>query len=986
MRHTAVCLILLLLMQIVSAAPPPGDSEVSNQICSTWESTEGICDDYDSTLDATITDEWIEGQVIMLMDSASTIEMSLDLAIFELPRDELDLIDIDLEGDSISSDGIPADYIRNYRNLVQGGSSVEDRMVEYVDDIIQQIVDENFPGAIISPIQPTSEILFFSRSEVSCTYNSDIDSIDEVTGRENNPFYPPICLRSVLTLNIDPTNIGMNPDTGDVDRMMEGLMSMGGEVTSNFTTVAAAGHYLEYLMIPPIYSSIHEVNPPGEKFELDQNKKGARVVLDNLAGSPLLLPTTIDLVATLGSGMEAPNWQNNAGPSFSLELFIDVSDRMNSRIDMEISIHHIDTNMLTEWGLNLETSTINLDTITSDGIRMFDSEMNIDTEDMLTSIPIDSLSSTFSEALGVDVMFQTPTFSPSHDTGGLMFQHIPGQTCEENLAYRYCLGTSNSMASTYPILIQTSSMPSEMQVSNIVNQLIQHAEGDISTMDLSIMNDEDLASLMSVLGIELEVDLGYLQDLMPENFAGTDVKMTVYLPEWLESSENDQDSIVFISSFGESSKQEIALQGARPYDWRHAICIDSGRSGAGDPTECTDESEDLICGSNQQTCISSFNQIDIEKVSLKETRSAIEIDFSLSSTIELYRLGVVEDEPNIEITPIPSDIIHRIISIGDRREGGLLEGSEQKAIIPFSTGDYEMEISNNGLSDLSSVLVEEIELSLEQLEEMGAQEIVLGGKTYQSEFDIKSIPFSIGIPDFVMPPDRETSDLDPVEVTVKVNKASLTITLRGDEISGSIGPASYRMGVTNQLVESIESLLGLEFTNTGVSVTDLSFISFVPPLMEHTTWGTIKSSARMEISLPSEIKIISFDSELNLGTLVEGDGKQVIQYRTPVCPNADTWSECYAEKDKIEWKAEVSWMMVLGELAPYLLIVSLIIGQLTFKIIRKRIEVKKSKKDTQTVFEEQLIELELAAQMGELDEKIITENGVFEEEWFEDLK
>ncbi|MEE3201591.1 MAG: hypothetical protein VX224_05930, partial [Candidatus Thermoplasmatota archaeon] len=163
MRRAAVALVLLLMMQTVAAAPPPGDPEVVNDICSTWGGGNGICDDYDSSLDATTSDEWVEGQVRMVMETASTIEMSLELGIYELPRDELDLVEIDLESDSNPSDGIPADYIRNYRDLVQDGSSVEDRMVDYVEEIIQQIVDENFPDATIGPIQPTSEIVFFSR-------------------------------------------------------------------------------------------------------------------------------------------------------------------------------------------------------------------------------------------------------------------------------------------------------------------------------------------------------------------------------------------------------------------------------------------------------------------------------------------------------------------------------------------------------------------------------------------------------------------------------------------------------------------------------------------------------------------------------------------------------------------------------------------------------------------------------------------------------
>ena len=209
MSRAAVPLVLLLMMQTVAAAPPPGDAEVVNDICSTWNGGNGICDDYDSDLDATITDEWVEGQVRMVMETASTIEMSIEFGIYELPRDELGLLNIDLEGDSDASDGIPADYIRNYRELATGGSSVEDNMIDYVEELIQEIIDENFPGATIGPIQPTTEITFFSREEAVCTMNPDIDSIDEELDRDNNPFFPPICLRSALSLIIDPTNVGM---------------------------------------------------------------------------------------------------------------------------------------------------------------------------------------------------------------------------------------------------------------------------------------------------------------------------------------------------------------------------------------------------------------------------------------------------------------------------------------------------------------------------------------------------------------------------------------------------------------------------------------------------------------------------------------------------------------------------------------------------------------------------------------------------------
>ncbi len=111
MRRAAVTLVILLLCQIVAAAPPPGNPEVSNDICSTWEGGNGICDDYSSLLDETVSDDWVEGVVEIRMESAESVEMTITLAIREMPRGDLDLFDLDLQGDSTLADGIPADYI-----------------------------------------------------------------------------------------------------------------------------------------------------------------------------------------------------------------------------------------------------------------------------------------------------------------------------------------------------------------------------------------------------------------------------------------------------------------------------------------------------------------------------------------------------------------------------------------------------------------------------------------------------------------------------------------------------------------------------------------------------------------------------------------------------------------------------------------------------------------------------------------------------------
>lgn len=984
MRRAAVALVMLLLCQSVAAAPPPGDPEVVNDICSTWETTDGICDDYDSSLDTTTSDTWVEGSVEMVMEGASTIEMTVKLAIHELPREDLDLLDLNLEGDSNPSDGIPADYIRNYRDLIRDGSSVEDRMVEKVEEIVQQIVEENFPDAAIGPVQPTTEISFFGRERAHCTYDPSIDSIDEENGRSNDPFFPPICMRSSLSLSINPANLGMDPQTGDVDRMMEGLMVMGGQVQSNFTILATAGQYLEYTMIPPDYASVSEVSQPGERFRVGLSSWGSRIAVDNLAGSPLSLPLSLDLITTLDDGRGPPTYP---APELSLDLVVDARDRMNSRIDLDIDIHYLDAETIAEWGLDLETSTIDLGVVTADGIRMFDSELNTDVGALLRTLPIDSLSDTFAQALGVDLMFQPPSFAPADDEGGLMFQHRPSDTCREKLAYRYCLdaGGSSGMTSEYPIVLQTTSMPSEMQVSSIVSRLIQHAEGDIATIDFSILNDEDLAAMMSVLEMELEVDVSYLQDLLPADFPSTDITMTVHLPEWLDSTHSDPDTLVFSAPHEGGSSESVGIEGARPFDWQHAICLESGRGGPGDPSECTDSSEDLICGSNQKTCVSLDVAVHIEKLSFRETRAAVEFEFSAEVILEVYRLGLKLEEDNMEVSPIPADLIRRMVAVGDRRPGGLLAGSEQTATIPFSSGDYDLEISNDGLLNLAVALVAEVERSFEEIENIGAQDIIIGERTYGSDLEIISVPFVIDIEPMDMPLDMEPSDTEPVKVGVSIDSASLTIALVGDEVRVSVAPAAIE---ANPFVAALSDL-GLIFSDFGVGIEGAVFHSIIPPIMENTLWGTIRSSARLQITMPDTVRLTSFESEKGLGEIQEHGDFQILVYRTPVCPTADSWNQCYREHDTIQWSAEVSYAMILGEVAPYIFTIVVFLGLAVSRWKRHRDKRKSAQKDAQDAVEEQMLEMEFAAQMGELEEKLVIEQPSVpedskEEGWWSD--
>tara|TARA_A200000113_G_scaffold76578_2_gene67426 strand:- start:10 stop:2937 length:2928 start_codon:yes stop_codon:yes gene_type:complete len=957
--RTCIALVIILLFApLANAAPPPGDSEVSNEICSSWANGNGICDDYSSSLDSTLIDEWIEGHVAISMEGASAIEMSIELAVHELSREELGLLDLDLQGDSDPSDGIPADFIRNYRDYSQNGLSVEDRLIQKIEDVIQQIVDENFPNATSGPIQTISEINFFGREPSSCTFNPNIDSIDEENGLENDPFNPPICVHSALTLDVIPTNIGMNSETGDIDRVMQGLIAMGGEVTTNFTTIAPSGHYIEYVMVPPSYSSIIHVDEPASVFSVEQGQTqilGARIALDNLNSPHDYSPIISDLVAVLGSGDITPDWEINAGSSLSLDLSINLENPLDSHVDMEIGIHHLSTETLEDWGLDLETQTISLDSVTSDGIRMFDSEMDVDADQMLSSLPIDLLSETFSQFLGAEIVFQTPSFSTSNNTGGIMFQHRQVETCGEELSYRYCLGPVGTMSSTYPITVQSTTISSEIQISNIFDQLLQNTDGDLSTIDFSQISDEDIATIMSFLSLEFEVDSDFFQDLIPIDFPSTDISVTIHLPEWLDSSGKTPDVLVFTSNHGDTKTKSIEIEGSRPFDWRHSICRIS------DP--CEEDSIDLVCAPTQKTCISFLVEMDVSKVSVHELSGSVSIEFTSTIILEIYRLGLDMEIEGVKMSPIPSDAIRRILVMGDRMEGGLLADSEIESTIDFGVGDpVDFEVSNEGLMKLSDYLTESYE---EMMNEFGS--INLGSQDFALSADFSSLPFQADFGEVSLGDDPFIGDEEPIRLATRIDDAELTFSLRQDEIIVGANPRSLAMMPTMAITSILPSPL---LTESGLLLDGSNIRQRVTPLMEHTNFGTIKSSAFIEILLPESIRITSLESEKGLAEISDSGDRQLLTYIMPTCLSAVTWYECSSSNsDIVTFSVELSWTFIIGELAPYIFFIIISLGILVSRKRRKNIEKKQaqiiSSNEEKSAEMEKIMEIEF----GRLPEK-----------------
>jgi hypothetical protein len=105
------------------------------------------------------------------------------------------------------------------------------------------------------------------------------------------------------------------------------------------------------------------------------------------------------------------------------------------------------------------------------------------------------------------------------------------------LEVRYCLEDNNPMSGDNPIYIQSSSQPVQVQMSNIIENMLGSSLGDISTLDFSILNDEDLAAAMSIMEIDFSAKSEWLQEILPTDFPNTNINLELLLPEWIRSSE-----------------------------------------------------------------------------------------------------------------------------------------------------------------------------------------------------------------------------------------------------------------------------------------------------------------------------------------------------------------------------------------------------------------------------------------------------------------
>ena len=946
-RPRALSIVVLLLAATLlatpaAADPPPGVSEVTNVVCSTWNDTDGICDDYDFGHDLTSSQEWVHGRYLFDMQSTDSVTLTLEWEVHEFNRSRLGLQDMDLGGNySMITSGAPADYIRNY--LVMQtifNMSVRNLMLQEISDSVEELVRETYGGEVDSIQTDFVDQVTMNNVQIECTEDPDSDSADELASLPNNAFQPPICLRTTANIRVDAGMAGFGNDSElDIERTYQGLLTMGGAVTTNMSLFSPAGHESTFEVDPPSYGTIESVDGGGSTpIRQDgpfQYKIGSWTLsnLDAAAGSDDMLR---DVSMTTTSRDAVPrvvrlDLENAVGLEASATL--DLRDEMANQLTLEIGMHYLPRSTLDAWGIDLMGSNIDLPWVTSDGFRLAYHNGLIDLDDFSDAIPLDTVNDTIQQYSALDVNMGPLTWLDFNSTGGLNFSYIPGQTCAEGTPVNYCLQGSNAMNGTYPVYMTSVSDPFVAEPMAVLNDLFEQREG---FPDLSSLTTDDLAAVLSVLQYEFEVNTSFIEGLIPDDLPPTDVSLTVILPEWVTSTTGDPSTITFHSRVGESEQIPVGVTGQDPYHarWSEAICESSA--------VCTDSSPDLLCHSTWKTCISITATLDFSELNVREWSRAVELVVGGSIRVELYRLEVPEpfvDLDGLTIEAIPSDLLRYAISVGDQTEGGLSALFDENLTVPIGDADHTLELSNSGLQafadELASYMTDEI-----QAQELNEDDISM---------DFAGLRLYADVDPLERPPDTRIDDDDPLGITLDFPPTSISAAWTDNGLSVSTAAQSLMLALLSGITQSIG---GGAFTFPE----EPTVVRVDPVIIQHDLDETYDSDGDGVADNDVDIEVrpaVTLDLLLPVGLTLDlesaqgndeypnrQDGRQQIIYRLPLCV-AEESSQCDAVYDEVSFSITIGYDFIFKELLPYLLAVGGLILLLLFARKRKRREKEK---------------------------------------------
>jgi len=917
----------------------PGDEEVVNTICQTWNSTSGICDDYNFADDETASMEWIEGRYNIAMANSTMMSLTLEWAIHEIRRDDIMLEDLPLgNGSDPSTDGIPADYIRNYLDYVTlSGSTVRDMLANSVSSTVTSLVNNGF--GTVSGVQTTyvNQITYEDQT-VGCTDDRDQDSADEVAGLPNDAYNPPLCLRTTLAISVDPSELGMSAVGMDVERAYQGLLTMGSSVRTNMTLAALPGHAASYEFIPPSYGTI--VGASGDGDLVPANSGGytytyARwnVNHKDATGEDWLNESAAVTMARRDTSTRPVEIDIGNDRGIRVEIIVDASDERATTIEVRLGIHHIAMDTLDNWDWDFVDDRVTVPWVTSDGLRLAHHTGLANLSDFADKVPVTELNDLIAQYSIVDIDFEPFEFTSAGGLGGLDFMHSPGITCSESSPSNWCILGQTAMNGTYPIFLTSQSNTFEMDFGTIINNIADQFDIDLLGFDPSIITQNDRAAILNAMTVSHEISSPSLVDWMGDQLPAADVELEVILPDYVRSTNGNPETITLSHTLGEPENHSLSITGAQPYSWNHPICRGSGGCGM--------DSLDLVCGVNQRTCLGLNLDVEFSDLDINEWSKSVEILADGQMEFLLYRVGVpdsLNDEvESIDIEAVPSDLIRRFIHLGDQMDGGLLAPLEDGLTVPFEGEDVPFALNADGLNDFARDVGNIVETRVNEDIQLSIQEINSGGDIYLK--DPGYISVSVSIEDLQLSPLVSLSDSRPIRIVVEVSQFKI----HAEYVGGSgtdEGLATQSMNLwTNSLLAANGGGSGFEVPPDDDIVID------VPTPVFEIEEEIISPSIRLRLTLPWGIDFSNFKSQMGRGEISDNDGSQMLTYYVPICTDGDLES-CEEQYDTLSFRIVIGTDFILAQLSMYCgILLALLVGLIM--LIRRRRQRKRERKEAE---------------------------------------
>jgi len=916
----------------------------------------GTCDTWDKADDGTENQQdWIEGVYEFDLVDTSTIDMKMTWALREYNRSVLGTIpgvDAALTAEGMSpQDGAPADLIRNYFNTPTGAGTqtVKDKLILEVNDTIEELLGSGF-GTVNSIDSSYVNSISNSGITTQCTDDPNLDTFSEA-GLSNNVFDPPICfsVNASVSLSTSTFNLG-SVDPLTLERVYQGMLVMGSDITSSFDLFSEPGHDSVFVINPPDFATVKSVDPTGIQVIKSgpPSYMAAQWDIDNLDAAIGGERISREVSVEIGYRNSTQTSSVSISPEdtgITLKVTLDLSNEDAAYVDVVAGINHIDASTMSDWGISLVDVTENAQVpwVTSDGIRLAYQNDLVELDNFTDNFPMDLIGNAIEDAVPTvgDVTISNPSWVSNSAqvgipgaSGGLNYTH---PSCPESLPpgtqVYYCIEGQNAMDGTHPIYLRASSDTFQLRILDLIKQ-----EVDDSTGVLDAIQESDFQRLLdSGLTIDTEFGQDLLQDMIPEDLPPSELTLELVLPQWLSTSTGEGSITLVERTYGEDDLS-ISIEDPNAYDPRHAIL---------------DSNDEVICSADEAdwSCIDLDVEMDVSDLNFNEWGPSIDLTASFSASVEVYRIKIPDeirdelkkDNTTISLDVIPSDLIRLGFDIAGRVAEPL---SREIKISDDETFDFDY--TTESFEELIAVIGEELtdrmhDSAKELSDENDGVGIDLSGiQIITSLENLGGIGTSIG-------------DETPIRMSVKIPEFTFEAgvtngwngILDGEPTIGVVTALQSPLINAARVFESVFTNLGVQFLQMGGSGVNLDdngepfLIEFESTELELNEETESELRGDVTFTLPDGIILEDFQTANGWEKVDMVDGRQQITMSL----------ESLIAGEEISFRVKVSWWYVLSQIWIYpTIILSLIVWR-----VRARRKKKKRKREIEAAAETKLI-------------------------------